>query len=117
MLKEVEACAFLAPSRQRKKKKGQLLYSTPKVLNTSRMQRSNVVQRFIPEHVNTTRALDFQGTNLAEIPCTSTSIMPNVEEEAQGDDADIGEESDDQVSSELEVAFSILIKHASELES
>jgi hypothetical protein len=54
-----------------------------------------VVQHFIPKHVNTTRALDFQETDLAEIPCTSTSIMPNVEEEAQGDDADIGEESDD----------------------
>jgi hypothetical protein len=80
------------------------------------MRRSNVVQRFIPEHVNTTRALDFQGTDLAEIPCTSTSIMPNVEEEAQGDDADIGEESDDQVSPKLEVAFSIFIKHGSEFE-
>jgi hypothetical protein len=113
----VEACASLAPSRQRKKKRGRLLYSTPKALNRSRMRRSNVVQRFIPEHVNTMRALDFQGTDLAEIPCTSTSIMPNVEEEAQGDDAHIGEESDDQVSPELEVAFSILIKHALELET
>jgi hypothetical protein len=43
--------------------------------------------------------------------------MPNVEEEAQGDDADIGEESDDQVSPKFEVAFSILIKHASAFES
>jgi hypothetical protein len=75
-----------------------------------------VVQRFSLEHVNTTRALDFQGTDLAEIPCTSTSIMPNIEEEAQGDDADNGEESDDQVSPKLKVAFSILIKHASEFE-
>jgi hypothetical protein len=45
------------------------------------------------------------------------SIMPNVEEEAQGDDANIGEESDDQVSPKLEVAFSILIKYAMEFES
>jgi hypothetical protein len=74
------------------------------------------MQCFTPEHVNTTRALDFQGTDLAEIPCTSTSIMPNVKEEPQGDDVDIGKESDDQVSPELEVAFSILIKHASDLE-
>jgi hypothetical protein len=81
------------------------------------MRKSNVVQRFTPEHVNTTRALDFQGMDLAEIPCISTSIMPNVEEEAQGDDADIGEESDDQVSPKFEVAFSILIKHASAFES
>jgi hypothetical protein len=116
MLKEVEACASVVLSRQRKKKRGRLLYSTSKALNRSRMQRSNVVQRFIPKHVNTTRALDFQGTDLVEIPYTSTSIMPNVEEEAQGDDADIGEESDDQVSPKLEVAFSILIKHASEFE-
>jgi hypothetical protein len=54
---------------------------------------------------------------LAEIPCISMSIMPNVEEEAQGDDANIGEESDDQVSPKLEVAFSILIKYAMEFES
>jgi hypothetical protein len=117
MLKEVEACVSLAPSRQRKKKRGRLLYSTPKALNRSRMRRSNVVQRFIPKHINTTRVLDFQGTDLAEIPYTSTSIMPNVEEEAQGDDADIGKESDDQVSPEIEVAFLILIKHALEFES
>jgi hypothetical protein len=107
MLKEVEACASLAPSRQRKKKRGRLLYSTPKALNRSRMRRSNVVQCFTPEHVNTMRALDFQGTDLEEY-CTSMCIMPNVEEEAKGDDADIGEESDDQVSPELEIAFLIL---------
>jgi hypothetical protein len=117
MLKEVEACASVTPSRQRKKKRGRLLFSSSKALNRSRMRKSNVVQRFTPEHVNTTRALDFQRTDLAEIPCTSTSIMPNVEEEAQGDDADIGEESDDQVSPKLEVAFSILIKYAMEFES
>jgi hypothetical protein len=117
MLKEVEACAFVAPSRQRKKKRGRLLYSTPKELNRSRMRRSNVVQCFILEHVNTTRALDFQGSDLEENPSTSTCIMPNVEEEAKGDDSDIGEESDDQVSPRLEVAFSIHIKHASELEN
>jgi hypothetical protein len=117
MLKEVEACASVAPSRQRKKKRGQLLYSTPKELNKFRMRRSNVVQRFIPEHVNTTKALDFQGSDLEEIPCTSTCIMPKVEEEAKGHDANIGKESHDQISSKLEVAFSIHIKHASEFES
>jgi hypothetical protein len=117
MLKEVEACAFVVLSRQRKKKRGWLLYSTPKELNRSRMRRSNVVQPLIPKQVNTTRALDFQGSDLEEIPCTSTCIMPKVEEEAKGDDADIGEESDDQVSSKLEAAFSIHIKHASEFES
>jgi hypothetical protein len=116
MLEEVEACVSIAPSRQRKKKRGRLLYSTPKELNRSRMRRSNVVQCFTPEHVNTMRALDFQGTDLEEY-CTSMCIMPNVEEEAKGDDADIVEESDDEVSPKLEVAFSILIKHASEFES
>jgi hypothetical protein len=116
MLKEVEACAFVTPSRQRKKNRDRLLYSSLKALNRSRMRRSNVVQRFTPKHVNTTRALNFQGTDLAEIPSTSMSIMPNVEEEAQIDDANIGKESDDQVSPKLEVAFSILIKHASEFE-
>jgi hypothetical protein len=60
MLKEVEACASVVPSRQRKKKRGRLLYSIPKELNRSRMRRNNVVQRFIPDHVETTRALDFQ---------------------------------------------------------
>jgi hypothetical protein len=44
-------------------------------------------------------------------------MMPNVKEEAKGNDADIGEESDDQASPKLEIAFSILIKHASEFES
>jgi hypothetical protein len=43
--------------------------------------------------------------------------MPNVKEEAKGDDADIDKESDDQISPNLEVAFSILIKHALEFES
>ena len=95
MLKEVEACASVVPSRWRKKKRGRLLYSTLTELNRSRMWRSNVVQHFILEHVNTTRALDFQGSDLEEIPCTSTCIMSNVEEEAKGDDADIGEENDD----------------------
>ena len=97
MLKEVEACASLAPSRQRKKKRGRLLYSIPKVLNRSRMQRSNVVQCFTPEHINTMSALDFQGSDLEENPRKSTCIMPNIEEEAKEDDVDINEESDDQI--------------------
>jgi hypothetical protein len=81
------------------------------------MRRSNVVQRFTPDHVNTTRALDFQGTDLDKIPCISTCIMLNVKEEAKGDDANIDKKSDDQVSPKLEVTFSILIKHALEFES
>jgi hypothetical protein len=60
MLKEVEACASVAPSRHRKKKRGWLLYSTSKALNRTRIRKSNVVQHFIPKHVNTTRVLDFQ---------------------------------------------------------
>ena len=104
MLEEVEAYASIAPSKQRRKKRGRLFYSIPKELNRFRMRRSNV-------------ALDFQGTDLEEIPCTNTYIMPNVKEEAKGDDADINEETDDQISSKLEVAFSILIKHALEFES
>jgi hypothetical protein len=74
MLEEVEAYASVAPSRHRKKKRGQLLYSTPKELSRSRMRRSNVMQHFTPDHVNTTRALDFQRTDLDEILYTSTYI-------------------------------------------
>ena len=75
-----------------------------------------MVQRFILKHVNTTRTLDFQGLDLEENPSTSTCIMPNIEEEAKGDDADIGEESNDQVSPILKVAFSIHVKYALEFE-
>ena len=76
-----------------------------------------MVQRFTPDHINTTRTLDFERTNLDKIPCISMCIMPNVEEEAKEDDANINKESDDQVSPKLEFAFSILIKHALEFES
>jgi hypothetical protein len=93
----------VAPSRQRKKRRGRLLYSTLKALNRSRMRKSNVVQRFTPKHVNTTRALDFQGSDLEENPSISTCIMPNMEEEAKGNDADIGKESDDQVVPDLKL--------------
>jgi hypothetical protein len=69
-----------------------------------------VVQRFIPEHVNTTRALDFQIAEADEIPCTSTCSLPNVAEEAKAlakDDANIAEESEDQVSFNFQIAFLI----------
>jgi hypothetical protein len=82
MLKEVEACASVAPSRQRKKKRGRLLYSTSKALNRSRMWKSNVVQRFSREHVNTTRVLDFQTAEADKIPSTGTCSWPNVVERA-----------------------------------
>jgi hypothetical protein len=108
MLKEVEACASVAPSRQRKKKRGRLLYSTSKALNRFRMRKSNVVQRFIPEHVNTTRVLDFQIAEADEIPSTGTCSLPNVEEiakEMATDDDDIDEENEDQVSFNFQIAF------------
>jgi hypothetical protein len=108
MLKEVEACAFVAPSRQKKKKRGRLLYSMSKALNRSRMRNSNVVQCFIPEHVNTTRNLDFQTTEANKIPSTGTCSLPNVEEiakETGTDDANIDEENEDQVSFNFQIAF------------
>jgi hypothetical protein len=108
MLKEVEASASIAPSRQRKKKRGRLLYSTSKALNRSRMRKSNVVQCFIPEHVNTTRVLDFQTAEADEIPSIGTCSLPNVEEiakEMATDDADIDEENEDQVSFNFQIAF------------
>ena len=80
-----------------KKKRGRLFYSKLKELNKSRMKKINVVQCFIPNHVNTTRALDFQIINTNKIPCTSMCILLNVEEEAKAlaiDDADIDEESE-----------------------
>jgi hypothetical protein len=108
MLKEVEACASVAPSKQRKKKRGRLIYSTLKVLNRSRMRKNNVVQCFIPEHVNTTRVLDFQTAEADEIPSTSTCSLPNIEEIAKEmaiDDADIDKENEDQVSLNFQIAF------------
>jgi hypothetical protein len=108
MPEEVEACATITRSKQRKKKKGLLLYSILKELNNSKMRRSNVVQRFIPDHVNTARALDFQTTDAHKIPCTSMCILPNVKEEAKAlarDDADVDEDSEDQVSFNFQIAF------------
>jgi hypothetical protein len=108
MLEEVEACESVARSRQRRKKRDRLFYLIPKELNRFRMRRSNVVQCFIPKHVNTTRALDFQTTKADEIPCTNTCSLPNIEEEAKAlarDDADIAEESEGQVSFNFQIAF------------
>jgi hypothetical protein len=72
------------------------------------MRRSNVVQRFIPEHVNTSRTLDFQRFDEDDNSCGSPCIMPNVEEEVKkttSDEADIDEEADDQVSPNFQIAF------------
>ena len=68
------------------------------------MKRSNVVQHFTPDHVNTTRVLDFQRFNIDDNSSRSPCIMPNVEEEVKkmaSNDADIDEEGDDQVSPNL----------------
>jgi hypothetical protein len=59
MLEDVEDSASGVQCRQRnqrRKKRGRLLYSTPKELSKSRMQRSNVVPRV---NVDTSRTLDY----------------------------------------------------------
>jgi hypothetical protein len=108
MQEQVNACAFVAQSRQRKKKRGRLLYSTPKALNRSRMRRSNVVQHFTPEHITISRVLDFQRFDTNDNSCGSPCIMPNVEEEVKkmaSDEADIDEEADDQVNPNFQIAL------------
>jgi hypothetical protein len=67
-----------------------------------------VVQRFSPEYVNTTRALNFQTAETDKIPSTGMCNLPNVEEiakEMATDDADIDEENEDQVNFNFEIAF------------
>jgi hypothetical protein len=74
------------------------------------MRRNNVVQRYIPKHVNTTRVPDFQIAEADKIPYTSTYILPNVEEEAKAlarDDANIDEKSEDQISFYFQITFLI----------
>jgi hypothetical protein len=60
MLEDVEASTFVdrcKQKKQRKKKRDQLLYSTPKQLERSRMQRSNVLPRFSANHGESSRTL------------------------------------------------------------
>jgi hypothetical protein len=64
----------------------------------SKMRRSNVVQCFNVDHVNTMRALDFQRIDVDNISCRSPCIMPNIKEEVKPmatDDANIDKDSDD----------------------
>jgi hypothetical protein len=110
MLEEVEASVSVAPVRK-KKKRGRLLYSTPKQLSKSRLRRSNVVSRFKSDHGDIARTLDFQRTDIEDSACKSSCIRPILEEVAEATaktEADVDEDSLDQVSPKLQVAFSDL---------
>jgi hypothetical protein len=103
MLEEVEASASIAQSRQRKQKKkklGQLFYSTPRELEQSRMKKSKVVPRANAHLGNASRTLDFQRTNREDIACRSTWILQILKEEAKAmaiDDANVDKDNHDQV--------------------
>jgi hypothetical protein len=106
MLEEVEASISVAQVRK-KKKRGRLLYSTPKELSKSRMRRSNVVSRYNSDH----GALDFQRTDIGDSACKSSCIRSILEELAEAmakTEADVDEDSLNQVSPKLQVAFSDL---------
>jgi hypothetical protein len=96
MLEDVVASPSAAQYRQkyqRKKKRGRLLFSTPKELSRSRMRRSNVLSHFNADHGDTSRTLDFQ-----------ISVIEEVEAMAI-DDADVDNNCHDQVSPSFQLAY------------
>jgi hypothetical protein len=110
MLEEVETSVSATPVRK-KKKRGRLLYSTPMELSRSRMRRSNVVSRFKSNHGDTSRTLGFQRMDIEDSACKSSYIRPilkEVVEATAGTEVDVDEDSLDQVSPKLQVAFSDL---------
>jgi hypothetical protein len=114
MLEDVEATAFGAPYKQknqRKKKRGRLLYSTPKELARSRMRRCNVLPQYSANHSTTSRTLDFEDTDIEVTACNITCIQPIFEEEAEAmtrsDEAD-DMDSFEQVSSKFNLTFLVL---------
>jgi hypothetical protein len=71
MLEDVNDSASAAQCRQtnqRRKKKGWLLYSTPKELSRSKMRKNNVV----PRHSEKSRTLDFLVTDTEDSAHRST---------------------------------------------
>jgi hypothetical protein len=83
MLEDVEDSASGVQCRQRnqrRKKRGRLLYSTPKELSKSRMRRSNVVPRV---NVDTSRTLDFQRTDIEDNAQRSAIIQIILEKGAE----------------------------------
>jgi hypothetical protein len=86
MLEEVEASATTVQCRQtnqKRKKRGQFHYSTPKQLSRSRMRRSKVVPSFKVEQGNISRTLDFQSTELEVSAQRSSCISPILKEEPE----------------------------------
>jgi hypothetical protein len=99
MLEDVVASASTAQCRQkyqRKKKKGRLLFSTPKELARSRMRRNNVLPRFNEDHGDTSRTLDFQNSVIEEVEVMAI------------DDADVDNDCHNQVSPNFQLAFLVL---------
>jgi hypothetical protein len=111
MLEDVEAFAFAARCRQtnqRRKKRGQLLYSTPKQFSRSRMRRSNVLSRFSADHDDLSRILDFENTDIEDSALKNNYMQPVLEKEAEAmdrNDADVDKDCHDQVSPNNQLAF------------
>jgi hypothetical protein len=104
MLEDVEASTFADRCRQkkqRKKKRGRLLYSTLKQLERSRMRRSNVLPRF---------SADFENTDIEDSSCKDNcmQLVFEGEVEAMGrDGADVDKDCHDQVSPNNQLAFMV----------
>jgi hypothetical protein len=111
MLEDVEASAFADRCRQkkqRKKKRGRLLYSTLKQLERSRMRRSNVLPRFSADHCESSRTLDFENTDIEDSSCKDNCMQPVLEGEVEAmgrNDADVDKDCHDQVSANNQLAF------------
>jgi hypothetical protein len=111
MLEVVEASTFADRCRQkkqRKKKRGWLLYSTPKQLERSRMRRSNVLPRFSADHGESSRTLDFENTDIEDSSRKDNCMQPVLEGEVEAmdrDDADVDKECYNQVSPNNQLAF------------
>jgi hypothetical protein len=86
MLEDVEASAFADQCRQkkqRKKKRGRLLYSTPKQLERSRMWRCNVLPQFSVDHNESSRTLDFKNTDIEDSSRKDNCMQPVLEGEVE----------------------------------
>jgi hypothetical protein len=110
MLEDVKDSASVAHCRQtnqRRKKRGRLLYSTPKELSQSRMRRSNVV----PCLNKTSTTLDFLVTDTEDSAHRSSYIRPILEEGVEAltrGDVDVDKDCPDQVSPRFQLTFSVL---------
>jgi hypothetical protein len=111
MLEDVEASAFVDRCRQkkqRKKKRGRLLYSTPKQLERSRMRRSNALPRFSIDHGKSSRTLDFENIDIEDSSHKDNCMQLVLEGEVEAmgrNDADVDKDCHDQVSANNQLAF------------